>query len=162
MIRKNIIPESNVKIRHAGILELDDFYRWLKRWLKFKGYWQGEGCEKLYEEIMLTSGPKNIRIKLATYKDITPYIRGKINVEFVLIAVSTKKIPVDGKEVKVHTGDFELRFKFALERTKEQGFLRQIYDDVINKKANDHYIQEFLDDSKELLEEVKNIFNQYV
>ncbi len=161
MIRKNLIPESSIKIRHVGILELDDFYRWLKRWFKFKGYWQGEKCEVLYEEI-IKDPVKNIRIKLETYKDITPYIRGRINVEFVLIAVGTKKIPVDGKEVKVHTGDFEVGFKTIVERTKEQGFLRQLYDDVVNKQATDHYVQEIVNDSKELTEEVKTIFNQYV
>ncbi len=154
-----------LKIRHVGILELDDFYRWLKRWLKFRGYWASENNETLYSEEIHGEGSKLIEIKWETQKMQSSHVVGKINIEFVLVGVSTQKIPIEGAEVKVYKGDFELRINITVERVGEykglMGTMRRWYDDVINKSSTDGYISEVFEDGVALTSEIKQVFNQY-
>lgn len=159
---RQIIKSEKRAVRHVGILELDDFYRWLKRWFKFKGYWKSEACESSYAEEIVGPGVKHIRISWKTQKSPTPYVIVNINVNYVMIGVSTKKIPVDGKEVKVYNGDFDIRFELSVERTGQvPPFWRRVYDFVVNKHEIDHLVNEALDDFHEITEETKKIFNQY-
>lgn len=162
MMRQTLRPTEKVQVRHVGILELDDFYRWMKRWLKFKGYWQGEGCETDYAEEIVGPGVKHIRLTLKTWKNPTPYVKVNIKIDYIHIAVTNEKIEVEGKQVKVFKGDFDFRFALTIERTGEvPPFWRRVYDWVVNKHEIDHIIQEAYDDFYELTNQSKEICNQY-
>ena len=150
-----------MKVRHVGVLELDDFYRWMKRWFKFRGYWDSENNEKLYAEEIVGEGVKHIEIKWETQKKQSPNVIGKIGVSYTLIAVTTQKINVEGTEVKVYKGDFEIAVSVAVERVGELSFWRTMYDNVINKSSTDQYVNGVFEDGIALVSEIKQIFNQY-
>jgi len=58
MIRRITVAPS-IRIRHIGILDTSEFYRWVKRWLEFNGYWRDTN-EKQYIETILPGGAKKI------------------------------------------------------------------------------------------------------
>ncbi|MEK6941207.1 MAG: hypothetical protein AABW49_04905 [Nanoarchaeota archaeon] len=160
-MKKVIDKLPEIKIRHVGTLELDEFYRWMKRWLKFKGWWKGETNEMLYDEKINPNDSKNITIRWEVTKKQTPFLFGRINILYMLIGISRKKVNIDGHEIKLYDGDFEIRINTTVERTDDEGNIRKIFEETINKEGTQLYIDDIFDDASDLVNEIKAVFNQY-
>ena len=160
-----IIPISErLKIRHLGILELDEFYRWFHAWFDFEGY---KADETWYEERTFPNGAKYIEIHWNAVKERTKYFTYVIHTHFLLIGVSD--IELGEKKIKRHRGDFEVGIsshiemgKFVGEETPFKEFLRKIYENYIIRKRIDEYKVELYEKFYKLHNEIVAFFNQYV
>src|SRR3989344_4841031 len=108
MIRTKIFATpGELKIRHVGLLELSEFYRWFKRWFEFKGYWDNSN-EVLYSETITSIG-KKIDIKWSCKKARTKYFIYHIDVVFLLIGINKVEVQQEDRKIKIEKGDFEIR-----------------------------------------------------
>jgi len=161
MIQKTIpATPGAVKIRHVGLLEMPEFYRWLKRLLEFKGYWDPSN-EKLYSETIMPIG-KKIDIQWACKKEATKYFVNHIDITFLFIGVNKIEMQQEDKKVKIEKGDFEININGYLEKKSEENVLWKLYEKVILKKGVEEYLNDLNDTVMSLNDEIKAIFNQYV
>ena len=123
-------------MRHVGLLEMSEFYRWLKRWLEFKGYWANSN-EKLYSETITPNG-KKIDIQWMCKKEATSYFINHIDIIFLFIGVNKIEIPQGEQKVKIEKGDFEIRINGYLEKAGE-GTVASLHEEL--KAIFDQYVQ---------------------
>ena len=161
MVSKNLpATQGEVKIRHVGYLELSEFYKWLKRWLEFNGYWDNSN-EKFYSENITPSG-KKIDIKWECKKEKTKYFVYHIDVVFLLIGVNKVEMQQEDRKIKIEKGDFEIRVNAYMEKKSEDNNLWKIYEKILLNKQIDRYLNDLADKTNTLIDEIKAVFNQYV
>lgn len=161
MVRQKIAIAPEIKIRHLGYLDLDEFYKWLKRWLEFKGFWDNSN-EKLYSEI-ITPGGKKIDIVWKCQKSKTKYFIYHIDIVFLLIGVNKVEMQKDDKKIKIEKGDFEIRVSGYMEKkNSSDSMIWKAYERVILKHNIDMYLADLADTVGSLNEGIKEIFEQYV
>ena len=161
MIRKKIpITGGELKIRHVGYLEMSEFYRWLKRWFEFKGYWDNKN-ETLYSETIMPIG-KKIDINWACKKSRSKYFIYHIDVVFLFIGINKVEVQQGDKKVKIEKGDFEVRINAYVEKNASDSVLWKLYERIILKQNIDMYLNDLYDTAYGLHDEIKAIFQQYV
>jgi len=161
MIRTKIFATpGELKIRHVGLLELSEFYRWFKRWFEFKGYWDNSN-EVLYSETITSIG-KKIDIKWSCKKARTKYFIYHIDVVFLLIGINKVEVQQEDRKIKIEKGDFEIRINGYMEKKVSGGVLWKVYERIMLKKNIDMYINDLSDTILSLQDEIKSIFDQYV
>jgi len=160
MIKKIIVSPSN-RIRHVGILDLGEFYIWLKRWLEFNGYWNDTN-EKQYMEAILPGGAKKLEFMWECNKRKTPDFTYVIPITFMLIGVRDVEIQKGDKKIKLQRGDFDIRLSAYIEKTRVENVFREIYDRFIIKKRIEGYKVDLYDKFYKLIEEMKEFINIYV
>ncbi len=157
-----VTPPTGLKIRHVGILDLEEFYKWLFRWLEFEGYISESSYEKAYNE-QTTAGGKQIFIQWHGEKQKTKDFRYVIDVKWILVGVNSIEIQREDKKVKLFKGDFDIRVMAYLEKTiGGGGFLRRIYDMFIIRRRVDEHRSNLYDKVTTLQNEIVQFFNQYV
>ncbi|MDD5178090.1 MAG: hypothetical protein PHT54_02310 [Candidatus Nanoarchaeia archaeon] len=120
LVEKRYIAQ-NARSRMVGVMELKEFYKCVKRWLDFEGYSEGKSGGKLFDEeyykhAFKEGGFVNIDIKWMATKKANPYITYKIELIWLLVAITKVEVIVDGKKLKKDKGDFEIRMTAWIEK----------------------------------------------
>lgn len=157
-------PQAGVRIRHVGILDLDEFYKWAQRYLDFYGFFSNKPYfEEYYIETNTPAG-KTIDIKWIGKKKINNYYTYVIEVVWLLVAVNpVETTNKEGKKVKLKKGDFDIKLFVYIERdTKGNKLLRDLYEKfIIRQRTLDHRLK-LRDRMEKFSKEIKEYFRQYV
>lgn len=157
---KRVIVVPSTRFRHVGILDLTEFYRWMKRWFEFNGYWENSN-EKQYIETMLPGGAKKIEFTWECRKRKSPDFNYVIPITFGFIGIRDVEIQKGDKKIKLQRGDFDIRMSAYLEKTGDTGALRELYERYIIKKRIDEYKLDLYDKFYKLIEDMKEFANVY-
>jgi len=151
-----------IKVRHVGIVHLDELYRWLKRWLEFKGYFKVfTDFEIFYNEKNNPDGSKNIEIRWHGKNSETKYFAYHIEIIFLLIRVQDIMVGPEDQQVKMQKGDYEFRIGGYLEKGMQgSNFLKKIYENLMNPKRLDEQKFNVYDDVYTLHEQLSAYLNQ--
>ena len=95
---------TGLKLRHVGFLELEEYYRWLKRWVDFQGYGDesgaaGEFDEVYYKEEASPRGGRNIEMMWRVKKRHTNYIKFVIEIMFRMLGVRDAEAIIENKKI---------------------------------------------------------------
>ena len=154
-----VTPAEGIKVRHSGVLNLDDFMTWLKRWLDFNGYKQDED---FYEEKNTARG-KIIDFRWTTQKKKDSYFGYIIEIYFSFNGIVDVEVPLEGKKIKMQKGDFEVKLVSYINKgTEAPTFFRAIYERFLKKENINLYTEELYSKTYSLQEEIKGQFNQYI
>lgn len=157
-----VSPPGGLKVRHVGILDLEEFYKWLFYWLEFEGFIKEESFERIYDEQTTATG-KQIFMLWHGVKPKTKDFSYVIDVKWILVGVNSVEVQKDEKKVKLFKGDFDLRIIAYVEKTiKARGPLRLIYDRFVVRKRIEEHKSLLYDKLATLQAEIINYFNQYV
>jgi len=132
-------PPGGLKIRHVGVINLGNFYRWLNRFMSFYGLFKkNTDFEEWYMEE--TQGPgKKIEIKWHGKHDANKYFTYHIHIMWLLIAVTDIEAEKNGIKIKLQKGDYELRLAAGVEKKIPKSIFKRIYHFfIINKTIEDH------------------------
>lgn len=157
-----VTPPGGLKVRHVGLLDLEEFYKWLFRWLEFEEYIKEETYERAYDEQTTPAG-KQIFMVWHGVKPKTKDFSYVIDIKWILVGVNSVEVQKDEKKVKIFKGDFDLRIISYVEKTiRSRGILRLIYDRFIIRKRTEEHKSLLYDKVATLQNEIINYFNQYV
>lgn len=156
MAQKDIIVRD-IKVEYEGVFSFDEFYKYLKNWMKRRNYKEGE---LKYKETK-KDGKISTEIIYGGQKKVDDYI--KIMLEIQIKAIDLVEVIKKGSKKKMHDGKLELVFMGYLQKDYENKweknpvllFFREVYDkwvigDRITKIEN-----ELKDDVNKLINEVK-------
>ena len=154
---------TGLKLRHVGFLELEEYYRWLKRWVDFQGYGDegGEFDEVYYKEEASPRGGRNIEMMWRVKKRHTNYIKFVIEIMFRMLGVRDAEAIIENKKIKVDMGDFEIQVSSYLEKTYKVTPLRRLYDFFIIRKQLLDFREELWQKTMLLFTESKQYFDRY-
>ena len=102
---------SWVKISYSGVYDLHKVYRDIVAWFKFYHYFFNE---KTHVEMIRPDG-KTHKIDFKSDRKIDEYTKFIIEVEIWTIRTKEVSIKENGKDVKMNTGDIQIRVKGAME-----------------------------------------------
>ena len=162
---KYYVIDKEIITRHVGLIELDNFYTWLKRWFEFELDWKDTN-EEYYRETIIGEGLKNIEMLWTVKKKISSYFSYVVHVKFLLIAVSDAEIQVEGRRRKAQKGDFEVKLMSYVEtdpkKVGERGSMfRKVLEKLILKKGIERHKLLLFQKITKLNDEMKEIFKQY-
>ena len=158
---QNIIVVPETRVRHIGLLDTSEFYRWVQRWLQFYGYWK-DSNEKMYIETMLPGGGKKIEFRWECKRKKSSYFTYVIWIASVFIGLRDVEIQRDDKKIKLQRADFDIRLGARIEKlTKGAGFLRSIYDRFIVRRRIEEYKIDLYDKFQQLVNDMKEFMNVY-
>jgi hypothetical protein len=158
----NPLPKG-LKVRHIGLVHLDELYRWLQRWFEFKKYFKpGRDFEEFYQEITNPDGSKKIEIRWKGKKEENEYFTYHIELIFLLVGVKDVMIEKNGQQIKMQKGDYEFRIGGYLAKgmDNESNLLKRIYEKFMIKKRIEKHKFNVYDDVYELHEELSAYLNQ--
>lgn len=160
---------GGVRVRHIGLLHLDELYRWLQRWFEFEGYYKkGRDFEEFYQEKINPNGSKKIEIRWkgkkdgADKKEHKDYFSYHIEISFLLINVQDVTVEKEGQQIKMQKGDYEFRMGAYLKKGMkgDSGFFKKIYEKlIIDQRIEEHRLNVY-DDVYKLHEQLSEYLNQ--
>ena len=120
------------KVKHTGIWDFKETYRYLYDWLIDNDYLV---TEKNYNEKITPTG-KEIEIIWEARRKISDYFRFIIKVDWRILGMTDVEVEEDGKKVNMNKGSTELKVNAILEKDYEHRwvnsgflkFLRGVYD----------------------------------
>jgi len=148
---------GGIKVRHIGMLYLDELYRWLQRWFEFKGYYtKSDDFEEFYNETTNPDGSKKIEIRWKGRKKEEEYFTYHIDLIFLLANIQDIMVEKNGQKIKMQQGDFEFRIGAYLEMgmNKEPGLFKKIYRLFVIDNRKDEHKFIVRDDTYSLQEEL--------
>ena len=160
MSEKDVIFSG--KIRHVGIFDFKETYRFIYDWLVDKEY---RVEEKKYSE-KITPGGKEIEIEWNCSRKVSDYFRFIIKVSWRIVGMKNVEVQKDGAKVGMNKGDIEIKFSAILEKDYEHRwensgflkFLRGVYDRYIIKGRIENYEDKISNDVDELIAQAKSWF----
>lgn len=154
---------DNIRLRHIGVLDLDEFYRWLRRWFVFEGY---NIHESHYLEEIDPKG-KIYKIIWKCKKKKTDYFEYYIEIRWLLAGISKIELQRGTDKVRIEKGDFELRMDVVLRLgSKKDNFLakhewfRKAYENFLIRDRIDEMKWDLYKKADGLQDEIKTYFNQ--
>jgi hypothetical protein len=158
-----ITPEMpvGIRFRHIGVVDLDEFYRWLNRWFEFNGY--AKANEDLEDFYMEKTSPtyREIQFRWKGKNKKTPYFTYVIEVIALLIGVTDVEVQQGDRKVKLQKGDFEFRLGAYLLKTPTTGnqLLRWVYENfILRNEIETHKDEKFY----KLHGEIREYFEHYI
>lgn len=161
--RKNPVKIfKNLLIKKSGIIDFDGMFAMLPKWA---GQYHYDCIEKKHTE---KKGSTGTYIESVWYMErkVTYYIKFIIEIEFVIRDMNNVVVEEpDGTKKKRNEGRFEIVFNSKMEKnylknfSEKQGefsdFLRVIYEKYIGKLRLKSYEDKLEDESRDLLDEIK-------
>ena len=146
-----------LKFSKKGIvIDIDEFYKVMKKFLKDKRY---TTIEKDYEEKSEGESLQSFKFKWENHKDADDYHR--FNLDFTLKFKNFKEVEIKKKEYLQGDLDVEIEANIAsdyeelIEKKHLLKFLRGAYDKFIISSKREKYSKELLEEAYEVLGEVK-------
>ena len=160
---KNITVAPRTRVRHVGMLDVAEFYRWIQLWLDFNGYWANTN-EVQYIETMLPDGSKKIEFNWECRKKRSPEFTYLITLEAIYVGVKNVEIQKDEKKIKIQKGDFDMNFSAILEKKLPDNFpyFIELYERFIIRKRIEEYKLDLYGKFYSLIEETKEFLDVYV
>ena len=157
MSEKDLICEG--KVKHEGIFDLKEVYRFVYAWLTDFEYFIEE---KGYIEKSKPEG-KEVEIHWIARRKISDYFRFVLKLDWLILGMTTVEIIKDNIKVKANKGSIEIKVKAVLEKDYENKwestsflkFLRGIYDRYIIKGRIENYEDKISEELDELVAQTK-------
>lgn len=151
---------ANRKVRHVGIFDFRETYRYAYMWFIDEGY---DLIEKNYTE-KLTSRGKEIEIEWLALRKISDYFRFRIEAKWRIANMADTEVMEEGKKIRMNSGDLEVRFKAILEKDYEHRwegnaffkFLRGLYDKYIIRARIEQYEQKIFFEVEDIMSQIKS------
>ena len=158
-----MVEKDNVfsgKVKHTGIFEFKELYRFCYTWLVDQGYFL---VEKSYSEKIQATG-KEIEIKWEAYRKISDYFRFVLKVDWRILGMTAVEVEENGKKLKMNKGNTELKVSAVLEKDYEHRwennafskFLRGMYDKYIIRGRIDQYEEKIFSEADEFITQAKS------
>ena len=147
------------KVRHVGIFDFKETYRFAYDWLTGEGY---DVLEKNYTE-KITARGKEIEIEWTCYRKISDYFRFVIKANWRILGMNDVEVEEEGKKVKMQKGDITINFTAILEKDYESRwegnalykFLRGLYERYIIKSRIEAYEEKIFGELDELIAQMR-------
>ena len=147
------------KVKHSGIFDFKELYRFCYVWLVDKEY---QVIEKEYTEKLGPTG-KEVVIKWDAKRKISDYFRYVIKTEWRILNMKDAEVEMDGAKVTLNKGNTEIKAKAILEKDFESRwensgflkFLRGMYDKYLIRGRISDYEDKMLEEVDEYLAETK-------
>ena len=148
------------KLKHKGIFDFKDFYRFAYMWLVDKNYWV---IEKEYSEKVQQNG-KEVVIQWDATRRISDYFRFDLKIEWRIIGMKDVDVEKNGDKLTLNKGDMEIKLSATLvkdyesrwENTSFYKFLRGMYDRYIIRGRIEDYEGKIFMEGEELLAQLKS------
>jgi len=147
------------KIKHTGIFDYKEFYRFCYIWLVDQGYLL---TEKTYSEKIQPNG-KEVEIDWEARRKISDYFRFVIKAKWRILGMTTVEVEENGKKLKMNKGQTEIKVDAILEKDYEHRwennaftkFLRGLYDRYIIRGRIDYYEGRIFTEADEFIAQAK-------
>ena len=149
------------KIKHTGIWDFGEVYRFLYDWLIDNDYLV---TEKSYNEKIKPDG-KEIQIKWEARRKISDYFRFILKLDWLILGMKEVETDKEGAKVKMNKGYIEIGFKAILEKDYEHRwenngflkFLRGVYDRYIIRGRIEKYEEKIFGEVDEIIAQAKSL-----
>jgi len=157
MVEKDVVFTG--KMRHVGIFDFKEFYRFCYMWLVDKQYWV---IEKNYTE-KLTDKGKEVEIEWEAKRKISDYFRFVLKVNWRIIGMKDVEVQKNGEKIGMNKGDAEIKIQAILEKDYEHRwegnaffkFLRTMYDRYLVRGRIESYEFQIYGEGDEFLAQAK-------
>jgi len=154
-----IDKQSETKIKHDGIFDFKEVYRYLYTLLVDEQY---DLEERVYTEKATQKG-KEIEIAWIAKRKISDYFRFQIKVNWLILGMTDVEVTKDGQKLKMNKGSLELKFSCYLEKDYEHRwegsaffkFLRGLYDNYIVRSRISEYELKVMAEMDDIIEQIK-------
>jgi len=158
-----MVEKDNVfkgKIKHTGIFDFKELYRFCYSWLVDEGYWL---TEKKYDE-KITSNGKEVEIEWLALRKISDYFRFSLKINWRIVGMTKVEVEENGKKIKLDKAQVEIRVDATLEKDYEHRwennvfskFLRGAYDRYLIRGRIDTYEGKIFSEADEFIAQVKS------
>ncbi len=130
-----VTPGGGIKIKWGQPTDLKELYRQMKLWLEDNGFAEESSLEKKYVEMIKPYG-KDTYILWECEKGISDYFSYKINIEFLLVAMSEVEVQDGNIKKKLTKGTLQINIAGYVEygkSTESFGFIDKIYYYLVAK-----------------------------
>jgi len=157
MVEKDIVFKG--KVKHKGIFDFKELYRFCFTWLVDKDYWV---VEKSYSEKVNPNG-KEVEIEWDAKRKISDYFRFNLKVNWRILGMKDVEVEKEGAKITLNKGQPEISVSAVLEKDYEHRwesnaflkFLRGIYDRYIIRGRIENYEDKIYSEADEFLAQVK-------
>jgi len=147
------------KVKHTGIFDFGEFYKFCYAWLIDKDY---KLIEKTYSEKVTPNG-KLVEIFWDAKRKISDYFRFVIKAQWRIIGMTEVEVQKEGSKLKLNKGQLEITISALLEKDYESRwensgflkFLRGIYDRYIIRGRIEKYEEKLLAEVDEYVSQLK-------
>jgi hypothetical protein len=147
------------KMRHVGIFDFKEFYRFCYMWFIHKEYWI---VEKNYTEKVTDKG-KEVEIEWEAKRKISDYFRFFLKINWRIVQLKEVEVQKDGEKISMNKGDVEIRVESILEKDYEHRwegsaifkFLRSMYDRYLIRGRIEDYEFKIYEETDEFLAQAK-------
>jgi hypothetical protein len=164
MVERRIVVD-NLYLVYEGLLNINDFYLTIDKWLREKGYdkYEKRNIEQVYKD------GRQIELEIEPWKKITDYARIVINMTFWMTNLKDVQVKKDKYTVKMTQGKVTMRMIAYLDTDYEnmwEGkavyfFLRTVIDKWIWRVDVRKYESAVADDAFHLYNLMKSFLNLY-
>lgn len=157
MVEKDRVFDG--KIKHRGIFDFKEMYRFAYVWLVDKEYLV---VEKEYTEKIGSTG-KEVYMDWEARRKISDYFRFVFKIQWRILNMKDADVEIDGAKVTLNKGDSEFKITAILEKDYEHRwensgflkFLRGMYDRYIVRGRIDKYEEDVFKEGDEFLAQIK-------
>jgi len=157
MSEKDKICEG--KIKHEGIFDFKEVYRFVYTWLTDFEYFIEE---KGYVEKTKPDG-KEIEVHWIARREISDYFRFILKIDWLILGMSNVEITKENVKVKANKGSLEIKITAFLEKDYENKwestafvkFLRGAYDRFIIRNRIEDYMDKVAEELDEFVAQTK-------
>jgi len=157
MVEKDIVFKG--KVKHKGIFDFKELYRFCFTWLVDKDYWV---VEKSYSEKVNPNG-KEVEIEWDAKRKISDYFRFNLKVNWRILGMKDVEVEKEGAKITLNKGQPEISVSAVLEKDYEHRwegsaflkFLRGLYDRYIIRGRIEKYEDKIYSEADEFLAQVK-------
>lgn len=157
MVEKDIVFKG--KIKHTGIFDFKEFYRFCYVWLIDKEYFV---TEKEYNEKLDPAG-KEIKVVWEAKRKISDYFRFFLKVSWRTLGMKDIEVEKEKVRIGMNKGYIEIGVEAVLEKDYEHRwesgaflkFLRGLYDRYVIRGRIESYEEEIHSEADEFLAQAK-------
>lgn len=157
MVEKDIVYKG--KIKHRGLFDFGEVYRFCYGWLVDKDYMV---TEKTYSEKVKPNG-KEVEIEWEGTRKISDYFRFVLKASWRILAMTEVEVQKEGKKIPMNKGQLEISFSAVLEKDYEHRweqsgflkFLRGVYDRYIIRGRIESYEDKIFEEVDEYIAQTK-------
>ena len=148
------------KLKHTGIFDYKEFYRFCYNWLIDKDYFL---VEKEYTEKIQQNG-KEVVIKWEARRKISDYFRFFIKADWRILGMKDVEVVKDGNKLTLNKGEAEIKIEATVEKDYEHRwentsfykFLRTMYDRYLIRSRIEQYEMKIWGEANEFLSQMKS------
>jgi hypothetical protein len=149
------------KVKHVGLFNLKEFYKFCYDWLMDEFGLNVFAEEKYAEQI--SGDAKKVEFKWKGLKKVTDYFRFDIKVEFRVLGMTNVEMMKDGKKISTNKGNIEMKvggflvkdYQGKFDKDSFRKFLRSIYDKWVIPSRIDQMEDKLAGDCDEFVTQVK-------